>query len=108
MDDVGPIIFGAFFLAFFALGFFYLRKKRAERIEALAAELDKPLTEEQTRARLPEPSEQPVPRADALAAAEKEALLALSHEDEARRAREKLEQSSADAAAIEKARAEEQ
>src|SRR5688572_1749139 len=88
------VVLALFFGGFFALGFVYLRKKRKERIDALTAELEKPLPAD---AQLPPPSEEPVPQAQEgakaadLVAAEREALLAKGKEEELRRARERAE-----------------
>jgi fused signal recognition particle receptor len=108
MTDIASIAIIAFFVVFFALGFVYLRKKRAERIDELAKELDKPLVEGEQPKELPSTTgAEAVPRADELAAAERDALLKRAEEDEARRAREKLERDQADAAAIAAAKARE-
>ena len=108
--------FVLFFVAFFAVGLVWLRRKRVERIDALAKELDKPLDDKQkdaaalaagesATARQLEPgTTAPVPKADDLAAAERAALLARTVEDEARRHRERLEQSQADSAVVTRAK----
>lgn len=94
---VALIAFALFFVAFFAIGLVWLRKRRAERIDALARELEKPVegvegAMEGAPAALPAPgAAEAVPKAADLAAAEREALLARAHEDEARRARERAE-----------------
>jgi fused signal recognition particle receptor len=102
---VALVAFALFFIAFFAIGLVWLRRKRAERIDALAKELDKPLDagEAAGAPQLPPTTEgQPVPKASDLAAAEREALLARAHEEEARRARERIEaQAKEDAAKAE-------
>jgi fused signal recognition particle receptor len=108
--DVGIlVVLGLFFAAFVALGFVYLRKKRAERIDALTAELEKPRVDdgEPPMGELPADSESAarVPKADELAAAERDAAKKRAEEDAARRERERLEaqtQASADGAAAQK------
>ncbi|MDP2344542.1 MAG: signal recognition particle-docking protein FtsY [Deltaproteobacteria bacterium] len=75
-----------FFVAFGVLGFLYLRKMKAQRIDALTTELDKPtLSDGQT---LPSSTSMPpevVPKAQDLADAEKKALLARAVADAAKR-----------------------
>jgi fused signal recognition particle receptor len=111
--DGGSIIalvaFALFFVAFFAVGIVFLRKRRAERIDALTRELDKPLEGAGAepaalegaapRGELPAAGEAlPVPKASELAAAERAAVLARAKEDEARRARERAEAAAREAA----------
>ena len=109
-SGIAPLIGIVLFFAFFAVtGFLYLKKKRAERIDALTAELDKPLTPEQQRdqqqAQLPSssPDAVVVPRAQELVLAEKNALLARAEADaaarEAKRAAIAAESGDADARA---------
>ncbi len=100
------LAFSAFFLAFFGLGYVVLRKKKAERLDALTRELLTPLAADaETKALAFDNDEAPVAKASDLATAEREALLARSHEEAARRARVKLEGAGADADTSNKERA---
>ena len=80
------IVIVLFFVAFGVLGFLYLKKMRAQRIDALTVELDRPTTSDglalppttTTTAEL-------VPKAQELVEAEKKALLARAVADAARR-----------------------
>ncbi|MBM4281266.1 MAG: signal recognition particle-docking protein FtsY [Deltaproteobacteria bacterium] len=90
-DVVIAVVLAGFFVALFAFGFLYLRRARAQRIEALGRELERPLAEPLAGA-LPEPGEAaavPAPRAADLVDAEKKALLARAEADAARRAAER-------------------
>jgi fused signal recognition particle receptor len=105
-DVVIAVVLAGFFAALFAFGFLYLRRSRAQRIEALGRELDRPLGEPLPGA-LPEPGEAaavPGPRAADLVDAEKKALLARAEADAARRAAERAAERAA-AAADDEARA---
>lgn len=98
--ELATLAFAAFFIAFFGVGIVYLRRRKKERIDALTAELEKPLPpsddDADAVAKLPPAQFAPgigdvVPKASDLAAAEKASLLARAEENQARRAREKLE-----------------
>jgi fused signal recognition particle receptor len=87
-DVVIAVVLAGFFGTFFAFAVLYLRRARAQRIEALARELEKPLAG-------PVPGEAPPsllptgPKATELVDAEKKALLARAEADAARRAAER-------------------
>jgi fused signal recognition particle receptor len=88
-SDIVGLLALILFVGFFVVtGFLYLKKKRVERINALAAELDRPGTSD-TRA-LPStgegPDAVPIPKAADLVAAERAALLKRAEADAAARA----------------------
>jgi fused signal recognition particle receptor len=102
-DIAGVAVLGAFALAFVALGWAYLRKKKKERIEALTRgseeadrehDLQDYVDGKKKPAELPEATESEVtevPKADDVAEAEKAAIKAKAAEERARRERERLE-----------------
>ncbi|MCC7072150.1 MAG: signal recognition particle-docking protein FtsY [Deltaproteobacteria bacterium] len=93
VDTLAIALFVGFFVLFGVVGAVALAKKRRERIADLTRELEKPLPEgaqEGEAPALPAPEDAPVPKAQDLVAAEREALLAKAREDEARRAVERL------------------
>ncbi len=73
-----------FFVVFGVFGFLYLKKMRAQRIDALTTELDRPTTSD-GQALPAQTSLEPAPRAQDLVDAEKKALLARAVADAARR-----------------------
>ena len=84
------VILIAFFAAFFVLGAVFLKKKRAERVAALTAELEKP----DISGELPPLSEEPVPvlgGAQDLLDAERKAAVLKAEADAARRATERAQ-----------------
>ncbi len=92
-DVVGLVLLIAFVGFFVVFGFLALRKKRRERIEALARELDRPgLSTDAERASLPAIDAEggdvvpALPKAAELVAAEREALLRRAEADAAARA----------------------
>ncbi len=92
----GPLVaIVVFFVLFFALGLRYLQKKRADRIDDLAKELDKPIA----AGELP-PSTlttaEVVPKAADLVEAEKKALLARAEADAAKRAADRAAEAAKD------------
>ncbi len=81
------VVLIAFFAFFIVVGALYLKKKRVERIEDLARELDKPTTSDGKA--LPSSTQTPaelVPKSSDLVAAEKAALLKKAEADAASRA----------------------
>jgi len=108
-DGIVGLIALILFVGFFVVtGALYLRKKRIERIDALAAELDKPGTSD-TRALPPTgegPEAVPVPKAADLVAAEKAALLKRAEADAAARAAARAEAAAASGDDEAKAKAE--
>ncbi len=110
VDTLVTALFVGFFVLFGVVGAVALAKKRKERIAELTRELEKPLAEgtpESEPPALPAPEGAPVPKAQDLVAAEREALLAKAREDEAKRAVERLASAPTPAAddALAKARA---
>ncbi|MBI1947348.1 MAG: signal recognition particle-docking protein FtsY [Deltaproteobacteria bacterium] len=93
VDTLVAALFIGFFVLFGVVGAIALAKKRRERIADLTRELEKPLepgAETEEPAALPAPEGAPVPKAQDLVVAEREAVLARAKEDEARRAVERL------------------
>jgi fused signal recognition particle receptor len=113
-DIVIAVVLLGFFGTFIAFAVLFLRRSRAQRIEALGRELDKPLdTSPETsllgtvpasdRVQSGEAAAAPVPRAADLVDAEKKALVARAEADAARRAADRATAAAA-AAADEEAR----
>jgi fused signal recognition particle receptor len=94
---IALVLFVGFFVVF---GFLALRKKRIERIETLARELDRPgLSTDVVPAPQPESPAEPVgPKASDLVAAEREALLRRAEADAAARAAARAAEAAAAAA----------
>lgn len=83
--SIAPLVGIVLFFVFFGvLGFLYLKKMRAQRIDALATELDRPTTSDGQALPAAAASEA-VPRANDLVEAERKALLARVVADAARR-----------------------
>jgi fused signal recognition particle receptor len=94
-SDVAILVtLALFFLAFIFTGARFLQKKRKERLDALTTELEKPAVEGAPGLpALPAGDTAPVPRADDLLKAEREAVRARAAADEARRATARLDDS---------------
>lgn len=99
---VGIIAFFAFFIV---LGALYLKKARAQRIDDLARELDKPTTSDGKALPAPGDTGDAVPKASDLVAAEKAALVKKAEADAAARAAARAQEAARDGDDDAKARA---
>lgn len=109
-DIIGAVVLGGFTLAFIALGWAYLRKKKKERIEAFTQASEEADAEfglqdyvdgkkKPEQAELPASTEteaSPVPKADEIAEAEKAAIKAKAAQERASREVKRLEEQAAD------------